>query len=121
MAQAINKGNQSSQRKPPVSLSRTMSIPATSENFLLRLDNRQISTVENSILICLGEALVPMIHNYEQIDSIYIYCDNKNKHEKWANKIKKIKGVFQDLEPIFDAFRRDIRQCEDDLVPLHIL
>ncbi|CAF1654680.1 unnamed protein product [Rotaria magnacalcarata] len=175
MAQAINKGNQSSQRKPPASLSRTMSIPATSENFLLRLDNRQISTVENSILIwldtyldivseefnyfiarfqelvhlilpffdvnrcidfiletknekiflvvsgSLGETLVPIIHDYEQIDSIYIYCENKNKHEKWANEIKKIKGVFQALEPMFDVFRRDIRQCEDDLVPFHIL
>ncbi|CAF4261297.1 unnamed protein product, partial [Rotaria magnacalcarata] len=57
MAQAINKGNQSAQRKPPASLSRTMSIPATSENFLLRLDNRQISTVENSILIWLDTYL----------------------------------------------------------------
>jgi hypothetical protein len=63
----------------------------------------------------LGEKLVPLIHNLNQIDSIYVYCESKSKHEKWALKEKKVKGVFTKPQPIYDALRRDIRQSEDDL------
>ncbi|CAF1330819.1 unnamed protein product [Rotaria sordida] len=69
----------------------------------------------------LGRKLVSIINNLCQIDSIYVYCDNKVRHEKWADQEKKIKGVFQNIEPIYDAIRRDIRQCEDDLISFNIL
>lgn len=68
-----------------------------------------------------GKNLVPLMNSYDQIDSIYIYCTNKDYHEKWANKEKKIKGIFTKVQPIYDAIRRDIRQCEDDLVSFNIL
>lgn len=69
----------------------------------------------------LGEELISILKHCEQIDSIYIYCDNTTKHKTWAEKETKIKGVFQDLTVIFDAFRRDIRQCEDDFMRFKIL
>jgi len=69
----------------------------------------------------LAQKIVPLINNLYQIDSIYIYCNNKSIHEKWANKEKKMKGIFTKIDSIYDAVRRDIRQCEDDLIPFSIL
>jgi len=68
-----------------------------------------------------GQQIVSLITNLDQIDSVYVYCKERGKNEKWALKEKKIKGVFTKIEPIYDAFRRDIRQCEDDLIPFSIL
>ncbi|CAF1371983.1 unnamed protein product [Adineta steineri] len=69
----------------------------------------------------LGEKMISLLQNFSQINSIYIYCDNKAKHEKWANKEKKIQGVFTKTQAIYDVFRRDIRQCQDDLVSFNML
>ncbi|CAF3937436.1 unnamed protein product, partial [Rotaria sp. Silwood1] len=38
----------------------------------------------------LGEQLVPKIHNLKQIQYIYIYCLDKDKHEQWISNYAKI-------------------------------
>lgn len=68
-----------------------------------------------------GRQLLPLINSFQQIDSIYVYCRDRGKNERWALKEEKIKGVFTKIEPIYDAIRRDTRQCEDDLIPFSIL
>ncbi|CAF3312305.1 unnamed protein product, partial [Rotaria sp. Silwood2] len=35
--------------------------------------------------------------------------------------VRKVKGVYTDLRSIRDAFRRDIRQTTNDLIPISIL
>jgi len=87
-------------------------------DFISDIKNEKIFLIVSGSL---GEKTVSLVNNLHQIDSIYVYCDNKSKHEKWANKEKKIKGIFTKFEPIYDALRRDIRQCEDDLIPFSIL
>ena len=44
----------------------------------------------------LGQHLVFDIHNMAQVHTIYIFCDNKQLHEGWANEWPKIEGVFTD-------------------------
>ena len=39
----------------------------------------------------LGRDIVPRIHHYRQIFSIYVYCQNKQKNEEWANKFSKVR------------------------------
>jgi hypothetical protein len=34
----------------------------------------------------LGEMIVPKTHSLIQVDSIYIFCMDKPKHEQWANE-----------------------------------
>jgi len=87
-------------------------------DFISDIKNEKIFLIVTGSL---GQNIVPLINNFHQIDSIYVYCSNKSNHEKWANKEKKIKGIFTKFEPIYDALRRDIRQCEDYLIPFNIL
>jgi len=42
-----------------------------------------------------GEIIVPRIHSLRQISSIYVYCKDKKRHEKWANQFKKVNQYFK--------------------------
>lgn len=38
----------------------------------------------------LGREIVPRIHRLRQISRIYVYCYDKEKNEKWAQKFPKV-------------------------------
>jgi hypothetical protein len=42
----------------------------------------------------LGEILIPRIHQLEKVLQIYIYCHNKEYHQQWASKYKKVKELL---------------------------
>jgi hypothetical protein len=42
----------------------------------------------------LGREIVPRIHRLTQITCIYVYCMNKEKNEKWAQKFPKVNSNF---------------------------
>ena len=42
----------------------------------------------------LGQDLVQQIHHMAQINAIYIFCGNPARHEPWAAKWSKVKGVY---------------------------
>ncbi|CAF1448680.1 unnamed protein product [Rotaria sp. Silwood1] len=69
----------------------------------------------------IGEKIIPHIETQTYIHSIYIYCNNREHYEKWTKDIQKVKGVYTDLQSIRDAFRRDIRQANNDLISISIL
>jgi hypothetical protein len=62
-----------------------------------------ISQVKNVCLVVsgsLGSELVPHVHDLEQIHSIYIFCMNKEKNNRWARHFGKIRGVYTDIQSI---------------------
>ncbi|CAF5028051.1 unnamed protein product, partial [Rotaria sp. Silwood1] len=68
----------------------------------------------------LGKTLVPLVHHYVRLDSIYIFCQQPSFHG-WTEKWKKIKLVSNQIERICQALVMDISQCEQDLTPTSIL
>ncbi|CAF0771032.1 unnamed protein product [Adineta steineri] len=66
----------------------------------------------------LGQHFVPFVHNMSQIDSIFIFCSNRKHHEQWAKDWPKIKGVFADITPIYEALREAAHQCEQNAIPM---
>ncbi|CAF3385880.1 unnamed protein product [Rotaria socialis] len=68
----------------------------------------------------LGEKLVPLVHKYARLDSIYVFCGQPDAH-KWTQQWKKIKLVVNQIEPICEALVIDAAQCEEDLTPTSIL
>ncbi|CAF5019238.1 unnamed protein product, partial [Rotaria sp. Silwood1] len=67
-----------------------------------------------------GETLVPLVHKYVRLDSIYVFCGQPEKHT-WTKQWDKIKLVVKDIEPICHAIVSDAKQCEEDLTPTSIL
>ena len=55
----------------------------------------------------LGQAAIPDIHHLSNIDSIYVFCGNKVKHEQWATNWSKIAGVFTKIDKLCKKLKQD--------------
>ena len=69
----------------------------------------------------LGEQVIPMFEDHKQIDSIYIFCDNKAKHQSWAKDYRRIKGIFSHIESICESLQEAVRHAESNLIPISIM
>jgi len=58
---------------------------------------RSISSKERLLLIVndqQGREIVPHIHAFRQVTSIYVYCKDKKGNEQWTNQFSKVKQLF---------------------------
>ncbi|CAF4160094.1 unnamed protein product [Rotaria sp. Silwood2] len=78
-------------------------------------------TLEKGFLIVsgfLGQYFVPQIHSMRQVDTIYIYCSNKARHEQWAHEWPKIEGVHISIKTICESLNKVTRQCDHDAISM---
>ncbi len=80
-------------------------------------DNKASMITSGSV----GQHIVPRIHNMSQINSIFIFCSNKEYHEKWAKEWSKIKGVFTKIGPIYDALKQAAHECEQNAISISFM
>jgi tetratricopeptide (TPR) repeat protein len=82
-----------------------------------------INTVTNNkacmiISGSLGQHIVPRVHSMSQVDSIFIFCGNKKRHEEWTKEWSKIKGVFTEIKPICEALKQASQLCEQNVISI---
>jgi hypothetical protein len=66
----------------------------------------------------LGQSIVSVVHDKPQVNTIYIFCGNKERHEIWAKEWPKIKGVFTDITPICEALKQTAHDCDHNSVSI---
>ena len=66
----------------------------------------------------LGQYVVPCIETMSQLESIYVLCDNKVRHEGWASRISKVKGLYTKIEPISEALQINCKICDQAMMPI---
>ncbi len=57
----------------------------------------KISSYDRLILIVsgqLGQEIVPHIHHFRQVSSIYVYCRDKQRNEQWAKNFPKVTKFY---------------------------
>jgi hypothetical protein len=69
----------------------------------------------------LGEDIVPRVHYMSQVDSVFIFCRNKERHEQWIKDWSKIKGVFTKISMICEALEQAAHQCEQNFIPISFM
>ncbi|CAF1421683.1 unnamed protein product, partial [Didymodactylos carnosus] len=57
-----------------------------------------------------GEQLVSRVHNLNRVSSIYIYCLNKEYHQKWASNYSKIKQVRTNIDQLLNDLAQDVQE-----------
>lgn len=62
----------------------------------------------------LGKLIVPRINDLSQIDSIFIFCRNKQYHETWVNGWRKIEGIYTDIKLLCNTLEQLAKDCEQD-------
>ena len=78
---------------------------------------------ENIFLIvsgALGSTSVPKVHPVSQINSIFVFCGNKSRHEQWAKDWVKVTGVYTDIESICEVLKEQTKQCDRDSTSISI-
>ena len=78
---------------------------------------------ENIFLVvpgALGSTIVPKIHLMSQINSIFVFCGNKSRHEQWAKDWVKVKGVYTDIDSICQVLKEQTKQCDRDSTSISI-
>ena len=66
----------------------------------------------------LGQRLVPQFHDTIQIKCIFIFCGDKQRHEQWAKKWTKVKGIFTDISLIGEALRQASEEYKQNEVSI---
>jgi hypothetical protein len=66
----------------------------------------------------LGQTIMPRIHDVPHVNSIFIFCGNKQWHEQWTRNWFKIKGVFTQIAPICEALRKASQQIEENAISI---
>ncbi|CAF1046650.1 unnamed protein product [Adineta steineri] len=66
----------------------------------------------------LGKHIVPHVHDMSQVDTIFIFCSNREWHKQWAKEWRKIKGVFADITSICEALKQTAHRCEENAISI---
>ncbi|CAF3816681.1 unnamed protein product [Rotaria sp. Silwood1] len=56
----------------------------------------------------LGQQFVPKVNILDQVQSIYIFCLQKEKHEQWASNYSKVRGIFVDATSLIEHLKSDV-------------
>ena len=86
--------------------------------FLENIQNEKLFIIVSGSL---GQSILPLVHNINQLISIYIFCCDQSKHEHWVTKWPKIKGVYTNIVPVCQELKKVIEQCDRDLIPISIV
>lgn len=87
-------------------------------DFLVDIKDEKVFLIVSGSL---GQEVVPMVEPLIQLDSIYIFCSHKAKHEIWVKQFQKVKGVFTSIDPICVLLKTDIKNCNHDMVAISIM
>lgn len=68
----------------------------------------------------LGQYIVPLVHSFTHIHSIYIFCFKEEKHRLWAEKYAKIRGIFTDEQLLYEKLHYDVNLCLSQ-IPMNII
>ncbi|CAF3950502.1 unnamed protein product [Adineta steineri] len=117
----VDKEDNDVYRRTIKNLERIMNRVKTCNNndsFLQLLDSIQNETVFIVMPGYFAQDTVPIIHTKSYLDSIYILCGDKGKHQKWAKQWAKIKGIFTQIPSIYEVLKETARQWEENAISI---
>ncbi|CAF1570553.1 unnamed protein product [Rotaria magnacalcarata] len=86
--------------------------------YLRRINDKTIFLIVSGSL---GQQTVPRIHHLNKLDSIFVFCRNKDLHKLWARDWSKIEGVHGSIKSICKGLKRAIRDHEQLSIPMSFI
>ena len=82
------------------------------------IDNTEEEKVFLIVSDSSGRYVVPCIEAMSQLESIYVFCNNKVINEEWASKILKVKGFYTEIEQICEALQVHSKTCDRAMISI---
>ena len=92
-----------------------LTTPVQCISVLNEMNKRKVFVVSSGAL---GRELVPEIHDIQRVDTIYIFCANKQRHEEWAEHWSNIQGVYTEIQPICDLLKKVPLELDHDMISI---
>ena len=86
--------------------------------FLEKIQDEKICMIISGSL---GKHIVPRVHGMSQVDSVFIFCSNKQYHEQWTKEWTKIKGIYTDIQSICAALKQSAADCEQNAISFSVM
>ncbi|CAF3219994.1 unnamed protein product [Rotaria socialis] len=83
--------------------------------YLKRIDGQKVFLITSGSL---GKKTVPLIHNMDQLDTIFVFCVNKDLNKVWAKDWSKVRGVHRTIKSICKRLTKATRSCDHDAIPM---
>lgn len=87
-------------------------------NFIKKIEHEKIFVIISGTF---GEETVPKVHDMYQINSIFIFCANKEYHEKWTKNWSKIHGVFTEFSRLYESIQQVEKQNEHNSISIDFI
>ncbi|UJR32477.1 hypothetical protein I4U23_019939 [Adineta vaga] len=69
----------------------------------------------------LGEIVMSAIHDISQINLFYIFCQNKERHKRWAREWSKIEAVITDVKSLCEAIKKANKDFDQNSIPISVV
>jgi tetratricopeptide (TPR) repeat protein len=83
-------------------------------DFLTELEDLKVFLIADGVL---SQQIMPLIHDIPQLDTIYIYCGDKSRHEKWTKNWAKIR-VHTEIKSLCEALQLAAKRCNEDYMAI---
>ena len=87
-------------------------------DFLTDIQNEDICLLISEE-IC--QQIVPLIHDFDRLQYIFIVRRSLKQHEHWVKNWSKIKGIYTDISTICDIIKQTAEKCEQNAVSFNLL
>ena len=95
-----------------------LATPMQCITFLNEMDKQKAFVISSGAL---GLELVPEIHDIPRVDTIYIFCGNKQRYTEWAKDWSKVQGVHTEIKPICELLKKVTRELDHDAISMSIV
>jgi tetratricopeptide (TPR) repeat protein len=84
-------------------------------SFIMDIKTKKVFMISSGAF---GQTTVPLVHDMTQIDTIYIFCGDKVRHQKWAQQWSKIQDVFTDITSICEVLKKAVHKCDQNTISM---
>ncbi|CAF3461846.1 unnamed protein product [Rotaria socialis] len=78
-------------------------------DYLTSIDDQKIYLITSASL---GQTTVPLIHDIAQLDTIFVFCSNKDELKFWA----KVRGIHDSIQSICMQLTKATQSCDHDAI-----
>ncbi|CAF3984543.1 unnamed protein product [Rotaria magnacalcarata] len=79
-------------------------------DYLTSIDDQKIYLITSASF---GQTIVPLIHDIAQLDTIFVFCSNKDEHNVWANEWSKVtQSCDHDAIPMSFIPKREMSEAD---------
>jgi tetratricopeptide (TPR) repeat protein len=68
-----------------------------------------------------SQIIISIVHDISQVNSVYIFCGNKDRNEELTKEWSKVKGVYTDITSICETLKQGAKDCDHNIVSINFV